>query len=211
VLAQLECEAGGKTWLELPGLFGKYSHLANSSSTRGSRRRMDIFSMFLDGQHHAIDNTGVDAAAPSVVQSVQCLMRPLQPLIVAEDAKMKKYGDIVPGATFIPAAFGTQTELGPGARHLITQQAFAIARRKAGTVEPTPAAVANEVRYAHRRLGLAIMRAQAVHILGVAGDVVTAAIAANKPFTHPALLRQRRPATSQCRCGLAACVCHTKD
>jgi hypothetical protein len=208
VLAAVEVEAGSKVWIELTGLFGPHS-TGVPSSKRGAGRRLDVFSVHSGGRQRGTDVTGVDAAAPDIIQSPACLADPTKPHSAREKFKDGKYlAGCPPGMFFDGAAFGTQTELGPNARRLITELATAIAKRHAGNIAPKPAAISRQVRLIHGRLGIAVMRHQARHILGVVGDVVKAAMAAGERFVHPHF--RRAPVQERCKCSLAACVCHAR-
>jgi hypothetical protein len=208
VLAAVEVEAGSKVWTEVVGLFGPHVS-ADPSSDHGAGRRLDVFSVHSGGRQRGTDVTGVDAAAPDFIRSPACLSISLhKPLADKEVKKDVKYADSPSGFTFDGVAFGTQTELGPNARRLITELATAIARRHAGNMEPKPAAVSRQARLIHGRLGIAIMRHQARHILGVVGDAVSAALAAGERFVHPHF--RRAPVQERCKCSLAACVCHAR-
>ena len=136
-----------------------------------------------------------------------CEQRPLDPHLLAEKEKHKRYPDSPAPMEFMPVAVGTQIELRASAREVIGMLAKRAAERTCAGLTPTSAAVAREMRIMMGELGIGVMRAQAAQILSYVDGTPHAAIA--KILGRGAVRRNlgRRVPAKLCVCSAMTCVC----
>ena len=131
----------------------------------------------------------------------------MQAAIRAEKGKVTKYdspGDRPVGTTFYACAVGTQCELGPGAQAFVTYLATQLALRASPSRDhPDPKAVARHKLILMQRIGIALMRGQAIQILATVNGQPFHAVAQAKRHVHSSFWRssKSRRAGGTCCCG----------
>ena len=152
-----------------------------------------------------VDFTRVDGALAPHLAHTDGVLRPLFGVTQAEKHKNEHYTDYPPGFLFKAFAMGTPSELGPSALAIVKSLANRIATRARSGRIPKTTAVAHQVMYIQRELGVAMMRGQAEQILAYVDETQHVAIAAAR--------RKRRERTrfaaplTRCLCQLPTCVC----
>jgi hypothetical protein len=204
-------ESGHCTYSEVTGLYGPYPGAAPGDLV-GSDRRLDWAATDLAaGQILTGDVCRVDSAADTWLRKPDILSSPLQAAVDAEQAKSKKYdtpGDKPVGTIFSPCCVGTQGELGPGARKFIGYLAARLAKRDCGGQVPSDKAVARHKLFLMQRVGIALMRGQAIQILSVVTGTPFQALASAKRHKHSRFAR--RSLALPCTCGapyMGECLC----
>ena len=125
-----------------------------------------------------VEFTRVDGALAPHLAHTDGVLRPLFGVTQAEKHKDEHYADYPPGFLFKAFAMGTQSELGPSALAIVKSLATRIATRACSGRIPQTTAVAQQMMYIRRELGVAMMRGQAGQILAYVDKTPHAAIAA---------------------------------
>lgn len=207
VLCDALVESGHRTYPEVPGLYGP--HPGNAEGDRsGADRRLDWWaSLLASGKQITGDVCRVDGATDAWLRHADILQQPLQAAIRAEKGKVTKYdspGDRPVGTTFYACAVGTQCELGPGAQAFVTYLATQLALRASPSRDhPDPKAVARHKLILMQRIGIALMRGQAIQILATVNGQPFHAVAQAKRHVHSSFWRSStsRRAGGTCCCG----------
>ena len=119
-------------------------------------------------------------------------------------------GDCPPRVTFHPFSVGTQNELGPHARKVVSTLAHQAAQRDCvGDAEPSQSQVDSCRHWLQARIGIANMRGQAAIMLALIAGTPEAALAGAKRHTHTAFKKLLR-ALPECCCAApnpGCCAC----
>jgi hypothetical protein len=204
IVGDLCVESGGRVWTEPPGMF-KAVKLPNGK-TKGANRRPDV--ACIDSASLAkelIDGTVRNTSLAAYVARPAALREPLHAVLEAEKDKLKHYADMPEGWTLVPAAMGTQLEIGPLFHVYLLALATRAATRANGGKPPLQRDIDAKYFNARNRVSMAAVRGMAKQVIGAINNAPHPALKDVAAYKHS---RWSDPEPFACTCGDEAdCVC----